>query len=63
MASHYNIFEKKDSAGPPYSDTGSTTTHNNSMDEACAIRRTLQRVVVCPFAKISPFEVVVRVRD
>ena len=22
MASHYIIFEKKDSAGPPYSDTG-----------------------------------------
>ena len=63
MASHYIIFEKKDSAGPPYSDTGSTTTHNDLMDEACAIMRTLQQVVVCTFAVVSLFEVVVRVRD
>ena len=63
MASHYIIFEKKDSADAPYSDTASTTTHNDLMDEACAIMRTLQQVVVCTFAVISLFEVVVRVRD
>ena len=45
MASLYFIFEKKVSADPPYSDTGlpqPTTPYG----EACAIMRTLQRVLL-----------------
>lgn len=62
MASHYIIFEKK-IAQTHHTLTRGYHTPNNPMDEACAIRRTLQQVVECPFAVISLFEVVVRVRD
>ena len=53
---------KKDSADLPYSDTGLPHPHK-PYGEACAIMRTLQQVIVCTFAVISLFEVVVRVRD
>lgn len=61
MASHYIIFEKKDSAGPPYSDTGLPQPTQILWLKPALLSARFNGFAI--FANISPFEVVVRVRD